>query len=70
MAGSARDPLYWDDAYPIALALHAAHPGVDPAALSVHILYEWVIELDGFTDDPALTTSDWLERIQAEWTEL
>ncbi|MCL5275278.1 MAG: Fe-S cluster assembly protein IscX [Chloroflexi bacterium] len=70
MAGSARDPLYWDDAYPIALVLRAAHPDVDPISVELRVLFEWVVGLEDFADDPALTSSEWLERIQAEWIEL
>ena len=70
MAGSARDPLYWDDAYPIALVLRAAHPDVDPISVELGVLFEWVVGLESFADDPALPSSEWLERIQAEWIEL
>ena len=70
MAGSARDPLYWDDAYPIALVLRAAHPNADPISVDLRVLYEWVVGLESFADDPALSNSEWLERIQAEWIEL
>jgi FeS assembly protein IscX len=69
LAGS-HDPLYWDDAYPIALLLKAAHPDTDPTAIEQHILCEWVVALQGFVDDPALARSEWLEHIQAEWVEL
>ena len=70
MAGTAHDPLYWDDAYPIALLLKAAHPEVDPTELDYHVLHEWVIKLVGFADDPAVMYVEWLERIQAEWVEI
>ncbi|MCL5997857.1 MAG: Fe-S cluster assembly protein IscX [Chloroflexi bacterium] len=75
MAGSANtssayDPLYWDDAYPIALVLKAAHPDTDPTAIDHHILHEWVIRLEGFVDDPQVVRAEWLEQIQAEWVEL
>ncbi len=70
MGVSAYDPLYWDDAYPIALSLKAAHPDVDPTAIEHCVLHEWVIKLEGFADDPAVMRDDWLEQIQAEWVEL
>ena len=70
MAGTTHDPLYWDDAYPIALLLKAAHPEVDPTALDHRVLHEWVIGLEGFADDPAVIYVEWLERIQAEWVEI
>ena len=70
MAGSKHDPLYWDDAYPIALVLKAAHPGLDPTEIDRQTLHSWVVRLEGFADDPAVISVDWLEQIQAEWVEL
>lgn len=70
MAGFTHDPLYWDDAYPIALLLKAAHPDVDPTLVEHRVLHGWVISLEGFADDPAVVLADWLEQIQAEWVEL
>ena len=64
------DPIYWDDAYPIALMLRRAHPGVDPAGLALETLREWVLLLDGFADDPRLMSVEILEQIQAEWLEV
>jgi FeS assembly protein IscX len=70
MTGDAHDPLYWDDAYPIALLLKAAHPGTDPIAIDYRVLHGWVIGLEGFADDPKVMYVGWLERIQAEWVEI
>lgn len=70
MAGTIHDPLYWDDAYPIALLLKAAHPEVDPTELDYHVLHGWVIGLEAFADDPKVIYVEWLERIQAEWVEI
>ena len=70
MAGSEHDPLYWDDAYAIALVLNTAHPVQDPTEIDFHVLRDWVIRLEGFADDPALMRVEWLEQIQAEWVEL
>lgn len=64
------DPLYWDDAYPIALLLKAAHPDVDPIVVEQRELREWVIRLAGFADDPQVMRADWLEQILAEWVEI
>jgi len=65
------DPLYWDDTYPIALLLNAAHPGVDdPASLDLVLLRDWVVALDGFSDERDVMPIEWLERIQMEWVEL
>jgi FeS assembly protein IscX len=65
------DPVYWDDAYPIALMLNAAHADVgDPSAISLPMLQAWVVALDGFADDRAAHKPEWLENIQAEWVDL
>lgn len=65
------DPLYWDDAYPIALLLNAHHPDIaDPTQVTHAVLRNWVVALDGFSDDPQAATAEYLEQIQAEWVEL
>ena len=64
------DPLYWDDAYPIALMLREAHPGASLLTVSLTVLHGWVVALDGFADDPVLYSADLLEQIQAEWVEI
>lgn len=66
-----RDPVYWDDAYPIALLLRAAHSDVaDPSKVEPALLHAWVIALDGFADDRAAMPAEWLEQILVEWVEL
>lgn len=62
-------PLYWDDAYPIALALRAAHPEVDPLSVDRETLHRWVVALPDFEDDPRLKDPLRLEEIQREWLE-
>ncbi|MCS6773788.1 MAG: Fe-S cluster assembly protein IscX [Anaerolineae bacterium] len=64
-------PLYWDDAYPIALALNQRYPEVeDPTEVSLGVLHRWVVQLEGFSDDPQRPAVEWLEDIQTEWVEL
>ena len=70
MADAPLDPLYWDDAYPIALLLKVAHPDIDPIGVDQRKLHEWVIRLAGFADDPQIMRADWLEQILAEWVEI
>lgn len=66
-----REPLYWDDTYPIALSLNAAHADVaDPSLLSLAQLHSWVTALDDFADDREQMPVEWLEQIQVEWIEL
>ncbi len=64
------DPLYWDDAYPIALVLRQIYPKVDPTDIDPHTLQHWVTQLDGFADDPSVILIERLEDIQVEWVEL
>ncbi len=70
VSGTVIDPLYWDDAYPIALALKIAHPGVDPMDVELSVLHEWVVALRDFADEPQVMRIEWLDQIQAEWIEL
>ena len=65
------DPLYWDDAYPIALTLNAAHPDVaDPGTVALLTLKDWIVSLEAFADDRDANVIEWLEQIQVEWVEL
>lgn len=64
------DPLYWDDAYPIALLLKKAHPDADPTAVSREQLRAWVLTLDGFVDDVSQQPEQCMEHILSEWVEL
>ena len=66
-----QDPVYWDDAYPIALLLRAAHPDVaDPSIVEPALLHTWVIALDAFADDRETMPVEWLAQILVEWVEL
>jgi len=66
-----RDPVYWDDAYPIALLLREMHPDVtNPASIEPAILREWVIALEAFADDRDAMPVEWLDQILVEWVEL
>jgi FeS assembly protein IscX len=64
------DPLYWDDPYPIALALKHVHPTTDPAEISLETLQHWVIALKEFADDKDAMPIERLEEIQVEWIEI
>jgi FeS assembly protein IscX len=65
-----QDPLYWDDAYGIALLLKKAHPQVEPTELDLGTLANWAVALDGFCDAPDGGYAEILEAIQAEWIDL
>lgn len=59
--------MRWTDVDDIAIALHEAHAEVDPRAVRFTDLRRWVMELDGFDDDPARSGEKILEAIQAAW---
>ena len=59
--------MKWIDTRDIAIALAEKHPDVDPAAVRFTQLRQWVLELDGFDDDPARSGEKILEAIQAAW---
>jgi FeS assembly protein IscX len=61
--------LTWDHAEDIALALLEKHPDVDPLKVRFTDLHKWVIELDGFEDDPKSSNEGKLEAIQMAWHE-
>ena len=44
-----------------------AHPDTDPASVRFTDLYEWVMKLEGFADDPKRCGEKVLEAIQAAW---
>ena len=61
--------MKWIDTREIAIALAEAHPDVDPATVRFTQLREWVMQLDGFDDDPQRSGEKILEAIQATWIE-
>ncbi len=61
--------MKWLDTRDIAIALLDAHPGVDPAKVNFVDLRRWVLELDGFDDEPQRSGEKILEAIQMTWIE-
>ena len=61
--------LTWSDAEEIGILLHDKYPAVDPLAVRFTDLHKYVIELDGFTDDPKASNEAKLEAIQMAWYE-
>ncbi len=61
--------MKWIDTREIAIALAEKHPDVDPAAVRFTELRQWVLELEGFEDDPHRSGEKILEAIQATWIE-
>ncbi len=59
--------MKWTDSREIALALLEKYPDQDPKALNFVDLRNWVLELDGFDDDPKRSGEKILEAIQMAW---
>ena len=61
--------MKWTDSREIALALVEKYPGIDPNRINFVDLYKWVLELEGFSDDPKRCGVKILEAIQMAWIE-
>jgi FeS assembly protein IscX len=59
--------MKWTDILDIAIALAERHPDIDPASVRFTDLHRWVIELEGFDDDPKRSGEKVLEAIQGAW---
>lgn len=59
--------MKWTDTLDIAIALSEAHPDVDPKAVRFTDLFNWVMALPGFDDDPKRCGEKILEAIQMAW---
>jgi len=62
--------LNWDSAYAVALELRRAHPDVDLESVTLGQLFEWILGLPAFSDDPALCNDEILHAIYQEWYEV
>jgi FeS assembly protein IscX len=63
------EELYWDGPYAIARRLRAAHPDVDLSSVTLKMIYNWVVALPEFNDDPQLANDGLLAAIYQEWYE-
>ena len=63
------DALTWDDCFAIAKSLQQAHPDSVLEEISLEGLYQWVIELPDFADDPDMVNESILLAILQEWFE-
>ncbi len=61
--------MKWTDVQDIAVALTDTHPEVDPQYVRFTDLHRWIMELEGFDDDPERSNEKILEAIQAAWIE-
>jgi FeS assembly protein IscX len=61
--------LYWDSSYEIVMSLVDRYPEVDVETVGVEQLYQWIIALPDFADDPDLANEGILNDILREWYE-
>jgi FeS assembly protein IscX len=61
--------MKWTDSQRIAEDLYDKFPEVDPKTIRFTDLMQWVLELDGFNDDPSHCGEKILEAIQLAWIE-
>ncbi|QNB08251.1 Fe-S cluster assembly protein IscX [Herbaspirillum frisingense] len=59
--------MKWTDTQQIAEELYDKFPDTDPKTIRFTDLHRWVMELDGFEDDPNRSGERILEAIQAAW---
>ena len=61
--------ITWNDAEEIGIQLQEKFPELDPLTVRFTDLHSYVVELDGFADDPQKSTEGKLEAIQMAWLE-
>lgn len=61
--------MKWTDTQRIAEELFDQYPDIDPKTIRFTDLFNWVMELDGFDDDPNRCGEKILEAIQMAWIE-
>ena len=65
----ANQELYWDATYAIALALLENHPNLSAQTVGLNQLFELIINLPNFQDDPELATERILIDVLNVWYE-
>lgn len=61
--------LKWIDVIDIAIDLSEKYPEIDPMTIAFPDLYQKVMDLEGFEDDPDRCGEKILEAIQMAWIE-
>jgi FeS assembly protein IscX len=61
--------ILWTDAEEIGIQLAEKFPDVDPLSVRFTDLHKYVVELEGFADDPSKSNESRLEAIQMAWHE-
>jgi FeS assembly protein IscX len=64
-----KKPLYWDASYEIVLALSDVYDDTNIEEVGTQQLYQMIIDLPNFADDPTLANDDLLNDILREWYE-
>jgi len=59
--------MKWTDTLEVAIALNDKHPEIDPLKVRFTDLSRWVLELEGFDDEPSRCGEKILEAIQMAW---
>jgi FeS assembly protein IscX len=63
------DDLYWDSAYALARRLMERYPQARLDCVTLNMIYNWVVALPEFKDDPQLANDELLQAIYQEWYE-
>ncbi len=61
--------LYWEATYEIVLTLKQTYPDIDLDAIGLEELYQYIVTLPDFADDPRLANDGILSEILREWYE-
>ena len=61
--------LDWDSAEDLGIALYESNPKLDPLQVRFTDLHRMVLDLEGFSGDPASSNEAKLEAIQMAWFE-
>jgi FeS assembly protein IscX len=59
--------MRWTDTIQIAEALYDKYPEINPLTIRFTDLHKWVMDLEGFDDDPNHSGEKILEAIQTAW---
>jgi FeS assembly protein IscX len=62
-------PLYWDASYEIVMVLMEVYPDIEIENVGTQQLFQMIVELPNFADDPALANDGILNDILREWYE-
>ena len=62
-------PLYWDASYEIVMSLMEVYPDIDIENIGTQQLFEMIVGLPNFADDPPLVNDGILNDILREWYE-